>query len=321
MESGKIKSDYTGIHISNKNRVTKRGKNDKNEERRTRNAPASAQERVLSALYDHALGRCLLRPLVSPWFSKLGGRLLNTRLSAFAVAPFVRANQIDLTMCEKRHFTSYNDFFTRRLRPEARPVDASPEAFISPCDARLSVYPITQEGTFCIKHTQYTLPQLLDDTLLAQRFEGGMLWMYRLCVDDYHRYIYPVDAKKSRNVHIPGIFHTVNPIANDHYPIYKENTREYCLLKTEKFDTLLMMEVGALLVGKIENRTQGQEIVHRGEEKGNFAFGGSTIIVLTREGTVLPEMRFVEHTREGIETKVKMGERVGRGKVQAWETI
>ena len=104
MESGKIKSDYTGIHISNKNRVTKRGKNDKNEERRTRNAPASAQERVLSALYDHALGRCLLRPLVSPWFSKLGGQLLNTRLSAFAVAPFVRANQIDLTMCEKAAF-------------------------------------------------------------------------------------------------------------------------------------------------------------------------------------------------------------------------
>ena len=142
-----------------------------------------------------------------------------------------------------------------------------------------------------------------------------MLWIYRLCVDDYHRYIYPVDAKKSRNVRIPGIFHTVNPIANDYYPIYKENTREYCLLKTEGFDTLLMMEVGALLVGKIENRTQGQAIVHRGEEKGNFAFGGSTIIVLTREGTVLPEMRFVEHTRKGIETKVKMGERVGRGNV------
>lgn len=75
-----------------------------------------------------------------------------------------------------------------------------------------------KKDTFCIKHTQYTLPQLLDDTLLAQRFEGGMLWMYRLCVDDYHRYIYPVDAKKSRNVRIPGIFHTVNPIANDHYP-------------------------------------------------------------------------------------------------------
>ena len=76
-----------------------------------------------------------------------------------------------------------------------------------------------------------------------------------------------------------------------------------------------MMEVGALLVGKIENRTQGQATVQRGEEKGNFAFGGSTIIVLTREGTVLPETRFVEHTRKGIETKVKMGERVGKSRI------
>ena len=296
---------------SDRDRATGGEKHGKTGERFTRNAPASAQEWVLSVLYDHALGRLLLRPLVSPWFSELGGRLLNTRLSALAVRPFVRANQIDLTRCTKRHFTSYNDFFTRRFRPEARLIDASPEAFISPCDARLSVYPITKEGAFCVKHTHYTLPQLLDDALLAQRFEGGMLWLYRLCVDDYHRYIYPADAKKSRNVRIPGIFHTVNPIANDHYPIYKENTREYCLLKTEEFDTLLMMEVGALLVGKIENHTPEQATVHRGEEKGNFAFGGSTIIVLTRKDIVRPELRFIEHTQEEIETKVKMGERVG----------
>ena len=94
-------------------------------------------------------------------------------------------------------------------------------------------------------------------------------------MDDYHRYSYPEDAVKSENIKIPGIFHTVNPIANDHYPIYKENTREYCLLKTEAFGTLLMMEVGALLVGKIDNRETGRASVKRGEEKGNFAFGGS----------------------------------------------
>lgn len=292
-------------------RCADRQKKWKKNEVPVRNAPASVQERVLSALYDHAVGRCLLRPLVSPWFSKLGGWLLDTRLSALAVAPFVRRNHIDLSMCEKHRFISYNDFFTRSLRPEARPVDAAPDAFISPCDARLSVYPITQDGTFCIKHTYYTLAQLLDDALLAQRFDGGTLWLYRLCVDDYHRYIYPADAKKSRQIHIPGIFHTVNPIANDHYPIYKENTREYCLLKTEEFGTLLMMEVGALLVGKIENHTPEAACVTRGEEKGNFAFGGSTIIVLTRKDAVLPDPRFIEQTRAGIETKVRMGERVG----------
>ena len=69
--------------------------------------------------------------------------------------------------------------------------------------------------------------------------------MFRLCVDDYHRYIYIDDGFESRRVHIPGELHTVNPVANDVYPIYKENTREYALLKTVNFGTVLMMEVGA----------------------------------------------------------------------------
>ena len=271
------------------------------------------QDKVLSALYGNVVGRMLLCPLVSPWFSKLGGKLLSTRLSSVAVTPFVRANHIDLSMCEKQSFDSYNDFFTRKLKPEARPIDHAPDVWISPCDGRLSVYPITADGSFQIKHTHYTLESLLKNSSLAKRFLGGKLWLYRLCVDDYHRYIYPEGGIKSKNIRVPGIFHTVNPIANDHYPIYKENTREYCLIKTENFGTILMMEVGALLVGKIENKETGSGSVCRGEEKGNFAFGGSTIVVLTQEGKAVPENVYVEHTEQGIETKVKMGERVGEG--------
>ena len=271
------------------------------------------QDKVLSVLYGNRTGRMLLRPLVSPWVSRIGGKLLSTRLSTVAVTPFVRANHIELSICEKQSFDSYNDFFTRKLKPEARPINHAPDAWISPCDGRLSVYPITAEGSFQIKHTHYTLESLLKNSSLAKRFLDGKLWLYRLCVDDYHRYIYPEGGIKSKNIRIPGIFHTVNPIANDHYPIYKENTREYCLIKTERFGTILMMEVGALLVGKIENKENGPCSVYRGEEKGNFAFGGSTIVVLTEKGKVTPENVYVEHTRQGIETKVKMGERVGKG--------
>lgn len=278
----------------------------------------SFQDRLLGGLYGHAAGRMLLKPLVSPFFSKLGGWLLGTHLSALAVKPFVRANQIDLSMCKKQSFCSYNDFFTRELLPDARPVDREPAAWISPCDARLSVYPVTEEGRFLVKHTSYTLESLLKSSKLAERYLGGTMWLYRLCVDDYHRYIYPDNADKSKNIRIPGIFHTVNPVANDRYPIYKENTREYCLLRTENFGTVLMMEVGAMLVGKIENR-HGEMQVRRGEEKGNFAFGGSTIIVLTQKGRALPEERFVKNTAEGIETKVKLGERVGkRAAINGW---
>ncbi|MCF0253969.1 MAG: phosphatidylserine decarboxylase, partial [Duodenibacillus sp.] len=119
------------------------------------------------------------------------------------------------------------------------------------------------------------------------------LWLFRLCVDDYHRYIYPVEGRKSSNRRISGVFHTVNPIAGEVCPIYKENTREFCLIRNENLGTVLMMEVGAMLVGRIENRQRGSAAqVLRGEEKGNFAFGGSTILLMTERGRVTPLERF-----------------------------
>lgn len=278
-----------------------------NENRQEKNS----QEKLLSLLYDHAAGRILLRPFLMPWFSKAGGWLLSTRASALAIKPFAKANGIDLTICKKSRFSSFNDFFKRELKDGERQVQPDAEAFVSPCDARLSVYPVTEAGSFTVKQTEYTLVSLLRSENLARHFEGGLIWIYRLCVDDYHRYIYPADASKSENVCIPGIFHTVNPIANDHYPIYKENTREYCLLKTETCGTLLMMEVGALLVGKIENHTAGCASIKRGEEKGNFAFGGSTIIVVTQRDRVVPEPVIVGKIGSTEEIRVHLGDKVG----------
>ena len=101
-----------------------------------------------------------------------------------------------------------------------------------------------------IKHTPYTVKELLKSEKLARAYEGGYGFVYRLTVDDYHRYIYTETGKKSGNYKIPGIFHTVNPIANDLEPIYKENTREFCLIRTTDAGTVLQMEVGALMVGK-----------------------------------------------------------------------
>jgi phosphatidylserine decarboxylase len=271
----------------------------------------SGQNRLISWLYGNAAGRLLLRPLVSPWFSKAGGYLLQTRLSALAVDPYVRANGIDLSISKRQKFTSFNDFFTRELIEGARPIEPDPCAWISPCDARLTVYPIRAQGRFEIKHTNYTLEQLLCDDRLAGRYMGGTLWLYRLCVDDYHRYIYPVSGAKSSNRHIPGVFHTVNPIAAQAEPIYKMNTREYCLIRNESFGTVLMMEVGAMLVGKIENRDMEPCDVRRGMEKGNFAFGGSTIVVLSQAGQVRPKQAILSASEKGIETKVRMGEAVG----------
>lgn len=268
------------------------------------------QDRFLKKVYGTVLGRMLLKPLVMPVVSELGGRLLDSPLSKCLIKPFVRANQIDLSMCEKKEFASYNDFFKRKLKPESREIVMDRDVFISPCDGKLSVYPIEEDSRFLIKHTQYTVQELLKSEKLARRYRGGMAWIFRLSVEDYHRYCYVADGYHSEQKRIPGVFHTVNPVANDVYPIYKENTREYSLLRTDEFGTVLMMEVGALLVGRIENH-HGAGQVERGQEKGNFAFGGSTIILLTQHGKVAADQEFLQNTERGYETAVRMGEKIG----------
>jgi phosphatidylserine decarboxylase len=118
------------------------------------------------------------------------------------------------------------------------------------------------------------------------------------------------DGEKEENVPIPGVLHTVNPIANDYYPIYKENSREYSLLHTAVFGDIVMMEVGALLVGKIVNH-HGKAKVVRGQEKGYFQFGGSTVVLLLKKGSVSVDPDILENSRQGIETVVKIGEKIG----------
>ncbi|MDO5409194.1 MAG: phosphatidylserine decarboxylase, partial [Lachnospiraceae bacterium] len=185
------------------------------------------------------------------------------------------------------------------------------EILISPCDAKASVYPIDHGRRFRIKHTEYTLEQLLKSKKLASRYEGGTAVILRLTVDDYHRYCYAADGLKSEQTFIKGVLHTVNPAANDVYPIYKMNSREYCLLKTRHFGTILTMEVGALIVGKIQNE-HGRCQVKKGQEKGHFEFGGSTIILLLQKDRVEIDHDLILNTESGYETIVKMGERIGK---------
>ena len=135
--------------------------------------------------------------------------------------------------------------------------------------------------------------------------------IFRLTVDDYHRYCYVDNGTKEDNIFIPGVLHTVNPIANDHYPIYKENSREYTILHSEVFGDIVVMEVGALLVGKIVNH-HGKARVTRGQEKGYFQFGGSTVVMLLKADTVQVDEDIIENSRKGYETIVKMGEKIGR---------
>ena len=274
------------------------------------NIVEKGQDRILKGLYGTVPGRFFLKLLVSPAVSKLAGAFLDSGLSRALIPGFVRRHSIDMAQFEPREYQSYNDFFTRKLAKGARTLDSCPGALVSPCDSRVSVYPIDGESGFPIKNTRYTVDSLLRSHRLAAEFMGGYVWVFRLCVEDYHRYIYVDDGRVGETVRIPGVLHTVNPVAGDRYPVYKENTREYCLFRSRRFGRMVQMEVGAMLVGKIRNHARGQR-VRRGWEKGRFEFGGSTVILITGKDKVLPDADIRRNSRLGIETKVLLGERVG----------
>lgn len=268
------------------------------------------QDKLLSFLYTNIFRRMLLKPLIQPQVSKLAGRYLSSAHSKWLISKFIERNEINMDIYEECDYSSFNDFFTRKIKPDCRPVPEDLDVLISPCDCLATVYPIQENTTFSIKNTEYTLRSLLRSPRLAKRFRGGYAYILRLTVEDYHRYLYSVSGKQSKNYHIDGTFHTVNPIANDYLPIYKENTREYTVIHSKEFGDVLQMEVGALLVGKISNHKQST-VVTRGEEKGFFEYGGSTIVVLTQKGRVTPRSDLLTNSKNGYETKVLQAHPLG----------
>lgn len=269
---------------------------------RYRNIPEPS--RSLRFLYGTVAGRLLLKPLTRPGVSRLAGVLLNTRTSRCLIRPFVRRSGIDMSEYLPERYRSYNAFFCRQIRPSRRLLGDGP--LVSPCDGRLSAYAITDDLRFTVKYTEYTVSSLVQNDALARRFAGGTALVFRLAVDDYHRYCYPVDGAAGETVTIPGRFHTVQPIANDHYPIYKENTRQVTTIHSDQLGEVAMVEVGALLVGRIINHAISGP-VEKGQEKGYFQFGGSTIVLLIGRGVTV-DQEFFQNTAEGWETRVYWGE-------------
>lgn len=264
----------------------------------------------LNFLYHTTLGRNCLKLLVKPSVSKIAGRFLSTKASVALIKSFVKKNNIDLSEYEQRKFNSYNDFFTRKIQVTKRIVNMNSHSFISPCDAKLSVYNINEDSIYKIKDSYYTLKDLLDNNEIYKDYYNGLCLIFRLAVDDYHRYCYIDSGTKSGNTFIPGSLHTVQPIALENYNIYKTNCREYTILHTDNFNDIIQVEVGALLVGKIVNH-HNEHSFNKGDEKGFFEFGGSTIVLLVKENIVKLDPEFLENTKNGLETIVKYGERIG----------
>ena len=265
---------------------------------------------LLRFLYKNFFGRLFLKLLVCRFISKLCGLVLDSRLSKLLIKSFIKKNNIDLSLFEADDFTCFNDCFCRKIKEGLRPFNMDEGVLSSPCDGYLSAYEIKDNTVLAVKQSEYTVSSLLQSEELAAKYRDGVCLVFRLCVDHYHRYAYPSNAKKSENVFIKGKLHTVRPIALKSRPVFVENCREYTVLETENFGDIIQMEVGAMLVGKIKNH-HGECWVTKGQEKGMFLYGGSTVILLLEKGRAQIPNCYFENTNIGLETHVIMGETIG----------
>ena len=266
---------------------------------------------ALKFLYGNPLGRILLKLAVSPVVSDVYAYLNSKPSSAGKIADFIDKYDIDMSRFEDREYKSFNDFFTRRLNEASRKVEADKKAFISPADSKLLVYRVDKSLRMDIKGSTYTLKELLGKDKIPAGFGGGYALVFRLCMDDCHRYCFVDAGMLLDHYRIKGKLHTVSSISKD-YKIYKENTREITRLSTENFGELIQIEVGALLVGRINNHFPVG--FKKGDEKGFFEPGGSTIIILVQGDKICIDEDILRNSKDGIETQINYGERIGNKK-------
>lgn len=261
-------------------------------------------------LYNTRLGRIFLKLIfINPFVSKVVGWFMDTKLSCVMIKKFIKSNNIDMSEYEDKKYTSFNDFFTRKVKVEKRVFDDNKNSLSSPCDSFVTHYKITDDLLFNVKNSLYSLSSILDDDKLAKKYANGDLIIFRLTPSNYHRYHYFDDGKMLYNKKIKGKFHTVNPIVYDKYEVFKENTREYSVLKTKRFGKVIYMQVGALLVGKINN--YNKKSFKMKEEAGYFSYGGSTCILIFEKDTIKINRNILNKSKKNIEVNVKYGEKIG----------
>lgn len=269
----------------------------------------------LMFLYKTLTGKLLTNLVLKRRFvSKSYGRVMDGKRSLKQIPKFIEHYNIDVNEIKRplSSFKSFNDFFIRELKAEARPIDQTPNHLISPADSRLMVWDLSKVEQVPVKGYWYKLNDLVKDEQLAAEFADGWCFMYRLAPSDYHRYGYIDNGRQEKVRKIKGILHSVNRIAlavtNS---VMAKNYRELTILHTENFGKVVHIEVGALFVGKVVQRQNGPYTFKRGEEKGWFEFGGSTVIQLIKKDAVKPDADIIEQSLKSIETLVKINEKVG----------
>lgn len=273
-------------------------------------------EKFLDFLYDNRCGILLREALVKrKIFQRIAGYYCDSPISKRNIESFIEKHNIDMNESITAHFNfkSFNDFFVRKLKPEARPICMDENAFVSPGDGRLLVFEnINSESLIQVKGMEYSLFELIGDSEIASSFEGGTMMILRLNPTDYHRFHFVDSGIPGPSKFIKGFYYSVNPIALKNIPkLYFQNKREWSILKSDHFDDILMMEVGATSVGSIVQTYAPNIKIKKGQEKGYFKFGGSTTILIVKKGLLNIDEDIRKQSSEFIETKVSLGEKIG----------
>ncbi|MCC9644000.1 archaetidylserine decarboxylase [Rhodopirellula sp. JC740] len=272
-------------------------------------------DKALRWTYGSVAGRISLSLLVKrAAFSHWYGWRMDQPQTKAKIAPFVEEFGLDATefACDVDDFANFNEFFSRQLHPEARPIDASNDSVVFPADGRhLCIPDLSRSSGLFVKGETFDISTLLKGDALANRYANGSLLLSRLCPTDYHRFHFPFAGTPGESRLINGPLYSVNPIAlcqNIH--ILSTNKRCITQLQTESLGTVLLLEIGATCVGSIRQTYTAQHPVTKGDEKGYFRFGGSSTMVLFEPGRVQFDADLIENSAQNRELYARMGDRM-----------
>ena len=267
-------------------------------------------ESALRFLYGSFLGKSICKIIATlPLFSHLMGKYQRLSITKKNIQPFVQKYGVNETEMEQKieEFASFDAFFTRKLKPGIRPMAAK---MVIPADGRYLVYPNCEEvDGFVVKGKKFTLNQLLGSAQLAERYRRGALVIARLAPSDYHRFHFPIECVPGVAKLINGPLYSVSPISlKQKVEVLAENKRMITSLKTENYGTILFIEIGATNVGSIHQTFQAGQQYKKGDEKGYFSFGGSSIILLFEEGVIQFSNDLLKNSSQHIETLCQFGQ-------------
>lgn len=264
-------------------------------------------------LYYNPIGELSLATLVKNKFlSEWYGKQMDKPSSKDKIPEFVARYNMDLSIAKKKDFESFNDFFYRELKAESRPINMDSSVLVSPADGKVLAYANIQEQDFIVKGYRFGVNEFLKNDKLAETFKKGSLMIIRLCPTDYHRYHFPIGGEIIHESKIDGDYYSVSPIAlKKKIELIVMNKREYTVIHNSSFGKVIMAEVGATMVGSMVTTYEGNRIA-KGQEKGFFKFGGSTVVLLFEEGAIQIDEDLMRNTEKQLETTVLLGEKLGK---------